>query len=278
MFADHPLVGVGLNNFEQVMGPYQKYGIIFFNNPVHNLYLLYLAETGIIGFIGFLITSAASSCPGSDCHGPRIRCCVPSVGRPPRRWSSSGSRNSSDSRCARTSRWRFSGSWPACPWPASASRNEPRGRSKAAEGPAGWWPNRRPRPRPDLNGNGKLQTSVRRSPLRRPRRLPTLAQCAPRPFRIIASVTVAAVVGGPFVGATATPLASRPVGLDVVLGATDHATAQTGVYLIGTDGVPRRLTPQDGRVYSWPQFAFGSTRIVYTVRTGEPGDRSRSTS
>ena len=55
MIDDHPATGVGLNNFELVMGPYEKYGIIFFNNPVHNLYLLYLAETGIVGFAGVVL-------------------------------------------------------------------------------------------------------------------------------------------------------------------------------------------------------------------------------
>jgi Tol biopolymer transport system component len=54
MIDDHPVLGVGLNNFEVVMGPYESHGIIFINNPVHNLYLLYLAETGIIGLAGLL--------------------------------------------------------------------------------------------------------------------------------------------------------------------------------------------------------------------------------
>jgi O-antigen ligase len=49
---DHPVIGIGLNNFELVMPRYERYRVIFFNNPVHNLYLLYLAETGIVGFAG----------------------------------------------------------------------------------------------------------------------------------------------------------------------------------------------------------------------------------
>jgi Tol biopolymer transport system component/O-antigen ligase len=59
MIDDHPLLGVGLNNFEVVMGPYENHGIIFINNPVHNLYLLYLAETGIIGLAGLLFVGIA---------------------------------------------------------------------------------------------------------------------------------------------------------------------------------------------------------------------------
>ena len=55
MIDDHPVLGVGLNNFELVMGPYEKYGIIFFDNPVHNVYLLYLSETGVVGLAGVIL-------------------------------------------------------------------------------------------------------------------------------------------------------------------------------------------------------------------------------
>jgi len=56
IIKDNPLTGIGLNNFTTVM---EKYGFITattrFFQPVHNIYLLILSETGIIGFIGFLI-------------------------------------------------------------------------------------------------------------------------------------------------------------------------------------------------------------------------------
>ncbi|MGO9029676.1 MAG: O-antigen ligase family protein [Acidimicrobiales bacterium] len=55
MFFDHPIIGVGLNNFQGAMGPYEVHGVIFIDNPVQNLYLLYLSETGIIGMAGFLV-------------------------------------------------------------------------------------------------------------------------------------------------------------------------------------------------------------------------------
>lgn len=52
MFLDHPFFGVGLNNFIPNM---EKYGQVIANyrflQPVHNVYLLVLAETGIIGLI-----------------------------------------------------------------------------------------------------------------------------------------------------------------------------------------------------------------------------------
>ncbi len=59
MIADHPEVGVGLNNFQQVMGRYDNYGLLFAGNPVHNLYLLQIAETGYIGLLGLLVVGGA---------------------------------------------------------------------------------------------------------------------------------------------------------------------------------------------------------------------------
>lgn len=55
MFLDHPLTGVGLNNFTVSM---EKYGYVTattrFLQPVHNLYLLILSETGLIGLAAFI--------------------------------------------------------------------------------------------------------------------------------------------------------------------------------------------------------------------------------
>jgi len=55
MFKDKPLFGVGLNNFTVKM---DQYGYIpsttRFLQPVHNIYLLLLSETGLIGLAGFL--------------------------------------------------------------------------------------------------------------------------------------------------------------------------------------------------------------------------------
>ena len=57
MIADHPITGVGLNNFEQVQDDYDRYGVIFADNPVHDIYLLVTAETGVIGFAGFVASA-----------------------------------------------------------------------------------------------------------------------------------------------------------------------------------------------------------------------------
>jgi O-antigen ligase len=54
MIADYPIAGVGLNNFEQVQVNYDRYGVIFADHPVHDIYLLITSETGLIGFAGFV--------------------------------------------------------------------------------------------------------------------------------------------------------------------------------------------------------------------------------
>ncbi len=57
MWADHPLLGVGPDNFE---GHYQRYSAVIGIDPrperrgAHNLYLESLAETGILGALAFL--------------------------------------------------------------------------------------------------------------------------------------------------------------------------------------------------------------------------------
>ena len=55
MIKEHPHAGVGLNNFTEVMADYDNTGVSdYFPMPVHNLYLLISAETGLVG-LGFFI-------------------------------------------------------------------------------------------------------------------------------------------------------------------------------------------------------------------------------
>ncbi len=69
MFIDHPVIGVGINNYQEVAPEYgfspkgagfYKHGRLFVGTaPVHNRFLLTLTETGIIGFVffmGFILT------------------------------------------------------------------------------------------------------------------------------------------------------------------------------------------------------------------------------
>lgn len=55
MIAAHPILGIGLNNFANVMHQYDTTGVTYaFPEPVHNVYLLVAAETGIMGLCLFL--------------------------------------------------------------------------------------------------------------------------------------------------------------------------------------------------------------------------------
>ncbi len=54
MIKDNFIVGVGLNNFLVKLPKYISGSQVYFFQPVHNLFLLLLAETGIIGLLIFL--------------------------------------------------------------------------------------------------------------------------------------------------------------------------------------------------------------------------------
>jgi O-antigen ligase len=57
MIKAHPLLGVGLNNFTESMMFFDPSGImakLFPLVPVHNIYLLIAAETGLLGLAAFL--------------------------------------------------------------------------------------------------------------------------------------------------------------------------------------------------------------------------------
>lgn len=65
MFQENPLFGVGLNSFTEVMSSYDETKLSnFWPHPVHNIYLLILSETGLIGFLAFiyLLFIALKSC------------------------------------------------------------------------------------------------------------------------------------------------------------------------------------------------------------------------
>ncbi|MCZ7527868.1 MAG: O-antigen ligase family protein [Acidimicrobiia bacterium] len=59
MIEDSPLVGVGLNNFTQVMDEYTEEPLIFPGYPSHNLFILTAAETGLVGLAGLLAIGIA---------------------------------------------------------------------------------------------------------------------------------------------------------------------------------------------------------------------------
>lgn len=55
VFSKYPIFGVGLNNFIPAMASNLVSGPSRFLQPVHNIFLLNLAETGIVGFAGLLV-------------------------------------------------------------------------------------------------------------------------------------------------------------------------------------------------------------------------------
>jgi O-antigen ligase len=59
MIDAHPLTGVGLNNFTQVMDQYTRERLLFPDFPSHNLFVLTWAETGMLGFAALLIVGGA---------------------------------------------------------------------------------------------------------------------------------------------------------------------------------------------------------------------------
>jgi len=55
MIKDDPLFGVGLNNFLVNLPSYQRpHTPLFYLQPVHNIYLLILTQTGIVGLVFFV--------------------------------------------------------------------------------------------------------------------------------------------------------------------------------------------------------------------------------
>jgi len=55
IFEDHPILGVGINNYGTVLEKYWDSEDVFTRKAaVHNTYLLFLSETGVIGFGAFL--------------------------------------------------------------------------------------------------------------------------------------------------------------------------------------------------------------------------------
>ena len=66
-------------------------------------------------------------------------------------------------------------------------------------------------------------------------------------------------------GPAAAPLDTS--GLRLVLAAIDRSTGRQGIYTANGDGSGlRKISPDDGRNYSWPTWALGGTKIVYTAQ------------
>ncbi|HXF81300.1 MAG TPA: O-antigen ligase family protein [bacterium] len=71
VIRDAPVIGVGLNNYEQVLPRYDVYGVGLEGFPPHNLYLLVMADSGAIGLIG--MGAAALALVGIALRLARVR-------------------------------------------------------------------------------------------------------------------------------------------------------------------------------------------------------------
>lgn len=260
MIEDNLLLGAGLNNFETVLPRYEANPVIFFGHPVHNLYLLFLAEVGIVGFVGVVVLGLAL-------YDAAIR-----LGRSQDRILAGvgigaagamgflmleellGFSLRQDIPLALF--WLLAGLVAAgtqmagMRWPDRAARS-PQDRSTSESARA---------PRPRAGQHATLGRAV----LRR---------------RILSRVTLASTLLGLVL--TAGPLLP-PAGVDsavaapsppgVIFTADSRSTGTRAIYAADADGGRiRKLTPDDGRYYDWPRFAFGNTKIIYTVRTLDPG-------
>jgi len=68
MIKAHPVTGVGLNTFTEVMRDYDKTGVSsYFPEPVHNYFLLIAAETGVVGLVLFVAIVGLSTISAASC-------------------------------------------------------------------------------------------------------------------------------------------------------------------------------------------------------------------
>ncbi len=85
MIRDHPLLGVGLNNFANVVQDYERLFLYVseFRHPVHNMFLLEFSEIGIPGgffYILFLLGIFRIALKSFDQPSPLSRYLAPAIG------------------------------------------------------------------------------------------------------------------------------------------------------------------------------------------------------
>ncbi|MFP5256679.1 MAG: O-antigen ligase family protein [Acidimicrobiia bacterium] len=276
MFEDAPFFGHGLNNFEAAMTRYDRYGLIFADNPVHNVYLLQLAETGIVGLAGMLVLAIAVLVTALRLARSRDRL-LSAVGFGTAAalvfWSIEEllvfSLRQDHPRalffmltgltvaCARLAGTDDSTARPpvaALVWSTLVHRPARRRRSA----PRGSLASLRSRPRP------MASAVVRR--------------------RIAGAIVVGLLAAGATglgvagAGDTAGPVPSAQAengsvdGVRIVFSAIDRSTGLRGIYTVEPGAsAPRRVSPDDGRNYSWSSWAFNGSKIVFTARSGPSG-------
>lgn len=261
MIADHPVLGVGLNHFQDAMGPYDRYGLLFEGNPVHNLYLLQASETGYVGLAGLLLVGAAflrlslrlsrSTDPllgglGTGITAVTVFFALEELAGfslrqeiPLALW------------------WLLAGLAVAGSAMAREDRRPAHLASRADR------PTQRPiRPRHVPSGGRPRRERAQRPSRRRRSGLAGFLGLA---------VVVPAVAFG----------MSRAAGADeafhdvrIVFAAYDRvAGGEQALFTASGDGTDiRRITPDDGAFYDFPNWAMGGSKIVYSRRDGGPGE------
>jgi Tol biopolymer transport system component len=285
LWEQEPVLGRGLNNFEQVMGPYDTHGLIFGDAPVHNLYLLQLAESGVVGLAGlfvvalplFLISARLArsrdrllSAVGFGVVGAFVFWAVEEVFEFSLRQEQ-----------PRALFFMFAGLAVACARLAGLDR--PAAVLRA-----------RPLPLPPLEGGeragaaaraGARRTAAPGKTRRRNRRPARAARAAAPELRTRAgrlarrrwrrqratamTITSLVVMGGTMTFAGGAPASADPSleGAKIVFAATDHATKRRAIYTVDPDGSNlRKVSPDDAGDYSWPTWAYGGRKIVFTAR------------
>jgi Tol biopolymer transport system component len=238
MILDRPLLGVGLNNFQRTMGEYDRYGLIFsasdglVGHPVHNVFLLHLAETGLVGFAGLamiglsLFVVAVRLARATDPLYAGVGAGVAAIFlfflveeqlvfslRQEHTlalfWILAGLSVA----CLRLSGWR----------PAPG----------------------RPRPAAGMRGGGR----------RRP----------------VAAAAALAMISTAFTTSGSEPAAPPETSnLKILFSAAERPGERHALYTVNGDGTGlQRLSPDDGLDYNWPTWAMGGTKVAFTARSGD---------
>lgn len=285
IFQSAPVLGVGLNGFQRSMDAFDESGLIFAGHPVHNIYLLQLAETGLVGFAGMLLVGvvmlgaamrlARSTDPFLGSVGAGIAAVhlffiveemlVFSLRQDhplALYWLLAGVT------VAALQMARLEGSVPGPRTPPRRSperstppteRTSSDSRSTAADALASL-----------TRAAGAACMSVRLTLRRRAHPRPPWLRARSRPILLLAMI--------PLLCATAygaEHLAIEPVpenSVRIVFSAVERPGAPQAIYTASADGSDIvRVSAEDGADYSWPTWAFGGTKIVFTKRDGDPG-------
>jgi Tol biopolymer transport system component/O-antigen ligase len=293
IFASHPLLGTGLNTFQQVMDHYATTSLIFDGNPVHNIYALQASETGAIGLLAIpvvavpLVVLALRAARAEDRLASGLGIGLVAVTAflaveelfvfslredHPRSlyWLLAGLTVASA---------RFAG---LVPGRAGGPAGDPDAPIRALRRMSRWLvparpaqQQRPPRPRPalgalasvnlvtgDLAPHPRTRTGLQRPSLRRPssRRLPRWAALG---------ISVASL-GGLLAGSVTFATPALAAQLKVVLTLTDRGNGSHEIYVANGDGSDMHAltTPSDGMTYYAAEWAPGGARVTFSAALG----------